>query len=150
MRMALESQVNAPIEQVFDAYTDLRQAADRIEAITEVEVLTDGPIRAGTKWRETRVVFGKEHTEEMAITALSRPNSYTVEGDSCGAHFTTVFHFKPQDGGTHVGMTMSSQNKTFFAKIMGPIMGFMMTGSMRKMMQKDLDQLKAYCEQAAS
>ena len=74
--------VQAPPEATFDAFTDLRSAPDRIEAITALEVLGDGPVGVGTRFRETRVVFKREATEEMEITAFDRPNSYAVEAES--------------------------------------------------------------------
>jgi len=34
--------------------TDLRNAPGRIKAITKLDVLTDGEVRLGTRFRETR------------------------------------------------------------------------------------------------
>jgi len=69
----MEKYIEAPREVVFDAALDLHSAAENIGAITKMEVLTDGPIGLGTRFRETRVMFRKEATELMEITVFERP-----------------------------------------------------------------------------
>lgn len=55
-------------QAVFEAISDLEHAAERIGAIKEIEMLTDGPVGKGTRWRETRLMFGKECTESPNST----------------------------------------------------------------------------------
>jgi uncharacterized protein YndB with AHSA1/START domain len=90
----------APRERVFAAFTDLEHAAENVAAIVRVEVLTDGPVGRGTRFRETRVMFRREATEELEITAFDPPQSYTVEADSCGTHWRTTFQFSQIDAET--------------------------------------------------
>ena len=99
--------VSAPLESVWNVMADLENAADRIQAIVKLEVLTDGPVGLGTRFRETRIMFKKEATEEMEITAWDPPNSYTTEADGCGCHYTTVFTCERDGDGTKVTMCMS-------------------------------------------
>jgi len=37
-------------------------------------VLTPGPIRAGTRIREDRVLFGRNGTQELEVTTIERPH----------------------------------------------------------------------------
>ena len=53
MSICLSKTIDAEPAEVFDRITDLHNAAERIEAITHLEVLTEGPIGAGTRFRET-------------------------------------------------------------------------------------------------
>lgn len=43
--------VKAPADAVFAVYTDLEKMVDRIPQITALEVLTEGPVSKGTRWR---------------------------------------------------------------------------------------------------
>jgi peptide subunit release factor 1 (eRF1) len=150
MRLVLEETIAAPKRTVFDVFTDLGKAPERIEGITKLEVLGGGPVGKGTRFRETRVMFGKEATEEMEITGFEAPDRYTVEGYSCGARFFTEYTFEGGQRETKVTMTMVTKNETLFAKVMGPIMGLMMSGAMKKAMAKDHAELRRACEELAA
>lgn len=63
MKVEASCQIKAPREQVFAAFTDLPNLADKVTAITEIEMLTSGPVGVGTKFKETRIMFGKESSE---------------------------------------------------------------------------------------
>ena len=145
MKLNLETHVKAPIDAVFAAFSDIENSAANIEGIDRVEMLTDGPVGKGTRFRETRTMFGKEATEEMEITQFDPPKSYTVEADSCGSHFTSVISFVEKDGGTLVTMAMTSKANTFMAKLMTPL-GFLFAGAAKKAMRGDFEDLKKHIE----
>lgn len=138
--------VKAPADAVFAVYTDLEKMVDRIPQITALEVLTDGPVDKGTRWRETRLMFKKEAVEEMEITSLEAPHQYTVEANSHGMLYQTVFDFTEEAGGTRVTWTFHSTPQTFGAKLMSPVVNLMMSGMMKKLMLKDIEALAAVCE----
>lgn len=144
--LVVERMIAASRESVFDAFADFHNGHKRIEAITRMEVLTDGPIRTGTRFRETRVMFKKEHTEEMEIIEFTPHHSYTVRCDSCGARYETQIRFEPvQEGTTRVSMHMNWRAMTFFAKLMSPL-GHLMLGSLKKCLAKDIDDMARVLE----
>ena len=143
--LKLSSFVNAPVDVVFDKHTDFGKAADIVENIVNVEMLTDGPVGKGTRFRETRIMFGREATEELEVTEFQPQRRCTVSADSCGSHFQSTFHFTPQNGGTLVEMEMVTKANSLFARLMWPV-GKLMMPTMKKMMQSDMDQVKAACE----
>ena len=145
MKMTLETFVNAAPDVVFRAGTDFANMADRMVGITKVEMLTTGDVGVGTKFKETRTVMGKDATEEMEVTAFDPPRSYTLEADSCGSRYVSTFVLTPKDGGTKVALNISSKAQSCFALAFAPL-GFFMKGTMRKMIQKDLDDLKRNVE----
>ena len=147
MNMTFSRTVNAPLTEVFRVYSDFGNAAARVEGIENIEILTDGPIGTGTRFRETRIMFGRESNEEMEITEFEPNKKYTVEAFSCGAQFKTVFRFQPNGNTTNVDVELNTRNVSLFAKLMSPL-GFLMAGSMKKIFASDIDQLKQYCEQA--
>lgn len=146
MKIACSEHVNAPVERVFAVASDPRHAADVISAITKMEVLTEGPVGVGTRFRETRVMFGKEATEQMEFTAFDPPWSYTLVADSHGCHYTSTFRFRPEGAGTRVDFEFSGDAHSFGARVMSALMGPLMKGTMRKMLAKDLGELKRYVE----
>ncbi len=144
-QFSLSTQVNAPINKVFRKFSDFPNAADMIEGIVRVEMLTDEPIGKGTRFNETRVMFGKEATEEMEVTEFDPHKKYTLSAISCGAKFDSTFTFTEHDGGTRVDLDLQTKSLTLMAKLMSPL-GALMMGSMKKCVQADMDQIKAACE----
>ncbi len=138
--------VKAPADAVFAVYTDLEKMVDRIPQITALEVLTEGPVGKGTRWRETRLMYKKEAVEEMEITSMEPSRQYTVEANSHGMLYQTVFDFEEEAGGTRVTWTFHSTPQSFGSKIMAPIVNLMMSGMMKKLMLKDIEALGAVCE----
>lgn len=135
----------APVERTFRHATDLRRVPEFIPAIRSLEVLTEGPIGVGTRFRETRVVFGREHTEEMEVTEFDAPRSYAVGCESCGCLYSSRFDFRAKDGGTEIEMTFEATPRTLFARVMG----FLTKPMMKKMVAecaKDVDAIVVAAE----
>ncbi len=135
----IERHIDAPGAETFAVFSDLQSAPDRIKEIVSLEVLTDGPVGAGTRFRETRIMMKKEATEEMEISDWRPGEGYVVTCDSCGCHYETKFSFSPSEKGTLVRMQMDTTPVTLSAKILGPAMNLFFGGMMRRCMEKDLD-----------
>jgi hypothetical protein len=143
----LKTHIAAPREKVFEAATNLRDAPGRIKGITKMEVLTEGPIGVGTRFRETRMMFKREATEEMEITAFDPPNAYAIGCDSCGCRYHSEFRFTDNNSGTDVELSFQMKPLTFLAKVMGILLRPMMK-MVSKCMVKDLQDLKESIESA--
>ena len=146
MKIQTERFVTRPVEDVFAVFTDLDGAAERIRGIQKLEVLTEGPVGKGTRFRETRIMFRREATEEMEITDFRPNESYAIGAESCGCVYRTEFRFSPNGSGTQVQVEMDARPVSFLAKLMSPL-GRLMAGSMKKCFDQDLDDLKAALEQ---
>src|SRR6266540_5269506 len=96
------TQVAAPLDQVFGAFTDLEHNAGRVSNIHRIQVLTTGGFELGARWLETREVLGQLDTAEMEVTAFERNRTYTITHHKAGARIDTVFTFEPYEGGTRV------------------------------------------------
>ncbi|QEG35548.1 SRPBCC family protein [Bythopirellula goksoeyrii] len=144
-KFSLSTHIAAPPEIVFPLLSDLEHAADNISGIDQIEVLTDGPMGAGTRFRETRTTFGKQTTEEMVVTAFDEPHGYTVECDSSGAHYVATYVLIPDIWGTTVKVDFDCQATTLLAKAMAPLTLLMM-GPMKKCVEGDLEDVKQLAE----
>ncbi len=127
----------APPERVFALLTDLDGAPGRIRGIKRIEKLVPGPVRVGTRWKETRVMLGREATETMEVTALEPGRRMEVGAQSCGMRYRTVFEVAREGAGTRVSVTFSGEPVTLVAKLMAPLSGMMM-GPVRKCVEADL------------
>ncbi|QDU82127.1 Polyketide cyclase / dehydrase and lipid transport [Polystyrenella longa] len=142
--------IDAPQEEVFRKGSDLPHCEEWIEEIIRIELLTEGPVGTGTRWRETRMMFGKQSTEEMSITRFEPPQMYQAEAYNCGSQYITQIHFAAENGGTKVTSNFNCVPQTFFAKIMVCLTGWMMKGMLRKMLLKDMTDLKSAVEADAA
>jgi hypothetical protein len=143
--LSIHKDIAAPPERVFAVASDLRAAAGRIRAITKMEVLTDGPIRIGTRFRETRKMFGREATEEMEVVEMDPPRALSFGCESNGFRYRMQMSFTPQGTGTQMQMRFQAEALTFFGKVMGTLM----KPFAKKMMSgcgKDLDDIAAIAE----
>ncbi len=148
-QLTIEKHIDAPREVVFDTALDLQSAAENIRGIQKLEVLTDGPVGIGTRFRETRVMFKKEATEIMEIVVMERPSRYVLKAESHGSKYLTSYDLEEVDSGTRLTMNFSSEPQTIAAKVLGVVFSLMM-GAMRKAVEKDLDDLKAAVEGGSS
>ncbi|MBL8746868.1 MAG: SRPBCC family protein [Phycisphaerae bacterium] len=138
--ITLTKRVNAPIERAYAVLTELDRATERIPNIKRLEVLTPGPVGRGTRFRETRMMFGKEATETLEITDVQPGRSITFEAGSCGARFSTTFTLTREGSGTLIEQVTSCTPVSFLARLMTPLSMLMMK-PMKKMMQADLDHM---------
>ena len=141
----LTKRIHASPEVVWDVFTDFDKVADRISAIVKLELLTDGPVGLGTRFRETRIMFKREATEEMEFTDFDPPRSYTIGSESCGCEYSCKHRFVPDGNDTVLEFEMSYRPVSIFAKLMTPL-GKLMQGPMIKCLEKDFDELKAVAE----
>src|SRR4051812_9790697 len=88
--VAVDHFVAAAPERVFALASDFANLPKRIPDITKVELLTGDTVGVGTRFRETRVMFGKEAVETMEVAAFDPPHSYVLVANSCGARYEST------------------------------------------------------------
>ena len=146
MKVVVKIEINAPIDKVFEYFSDVQKIGERIEGIKKVEILSKEKSGAGLKWRETRVMFGKEATEEMWITAFSPPISYSVDAESHGMKYHSVYTFNEVGNGTTVEMVFEGTPVSVGAKLTAPLFNLVFKSSTKKALKKDMEDLKALLE----
>ena len=149
-KVSTSRRVGAPQQIVFDVATDLQNAAEHVDGIERIEMLTPGPFTVGTRWRETRVMMGREATEELAVTECNPPESYAVECQSCGAHYKSTFRFDPVGHATNLVFELESRPQTLLAKVLSPVPSLFMGKTVKKYLESDLDSIQRAAEARAS
>jgi len=103
----------------------------------------------GLQWRETRTVFGKTATEEMRITDAADNDFYTTRAESHGCVYITTMRVSANNEGCTLTMSHQIKPQTFIAKLLSFPMGLVFKGTIRKVIQQDLNDIKAAVEQQA-
>ncbi len=150
-QITVRRDVDAPADAVWQVMTDLERSPQVVSAIGEVERLDSGDgFGVGTRWRETRQMFGREATEEMEVTAVEPGRCYTVEADSRGAHYTSTMRVEPVDERrSRVSMVFAGEPDGLVSKVFATTIGKLFEGATRKALQSDLDDIARAAEQLA-
>lgn len=147
MKAKTNISINASREAVWSVITDIEHAEQNIEDIVSVEVVEKPETGiVGLKWKETRVMFGKEVTETMWITEAEENSYYVTRAENHGAIYSTRLEISGNDGNVELSMEFGAQTVTIGAKIMYLLTAWMMKKSMVKALQKDLQDIKAVAE----
>lgn len=112
-----------------------------MDNIKESKKLTDGPIAAGTKFRETRIMNGKEASADLLISAYE-PNTHVgISTEAEGIKVEYHYYLSPEDKGTRVKWVCELE-ASGLRKMMLP----MVAGIMKKEDGNHLQKLKAHLE----
>jgi carbon monoxide dehydrogenase subunit G len=136
----IHQDVAAPADVVWELITDIEHCPQFISGIQSVQRLDDGEgFGAGTRWRETRVMFGKSASEEMTVTEVEPGRSYTTQAQHGKAAYTSVMSVEPNgDDACVLSMHFDAEVSGVLNKTLGAVVGKLMEGSTRKLMQQDL------------
>jgi uncharacterized protein YndB with AHSA1/START domain len=147
MEITARRTIRAPIDVVFGVFADIEHAADHLSGIEAIEIVSDVRLGLGTRWRETRMMFGRPTTEEMEITEFEPPTRYSVGSDSRGTRYQTVFEFAEGggEGVTEATMIFGGRPVSIGARLLSPL-AFVFAGQVRKMIEADMDDLVVACE----
>ena len=143
--VTVETQVAAPVERVFEVFTDLEHGPEHVSNIKKIEVMTTGGFALGTRWLETREVLGRLDSAEMEVTAFERNRTYTITHHKAGTRIDAVFTFEPAEGGTKVRITYALESHGLPPGLLAPLM-WASANKVRDVISGDLADLKASTE----
>lgn len=135
--------IEAPSEDVFTTIADVRNFAKAVPDILKIEMLSDTTDGVGTRFRETRMMRGKEATTELEVTEYDENERIRFVADEGGTIWDSVFTVTPERGGTELELSMDARPHKLLARLITPLIKPMLT----KAVAKDLDAVKIYCEQ---
>ena len=134
--------IDAPIDKVFRTVADIRQFFQAIPHIVKIEFLTDKKTGVGTRFRETRLMKGKEVATELEITEYVKNDRVRLVADSHGTIWDTVFTVRAKDTQTELTMRMDAKAHKLLPRLINPLI----KGMVKKAIIKDMDSVKTYCE----
>ncbi|MFP6759329.1 MAG: SRPBCC family protein [Alphaproteobacteria bacterium] len=146
MTITVSEGIDAPRERIWNVITDIDSWADTIAGIVSIEVINRPEAGiVGLKWREKRVLFGKEAAETMWISAAEPNRWYETTAENHGAIYSTRLSMDDSNDKVILTMTFSAKPTTIASKLFS-LIGFMFNGTMRKMLQKDLTDIRRVAE----
>lgn len=98
----LSERIAFPPKEVFDFVTDPNNAPKVVSSVKGMVKLTDGPIGKGTRYRETRLMNGKEQTAELEVVVFQPYEQYAVKNELQGFETTYTYHFASENNGTRI------------------------------------------------
>jgi uncharacterized protein YndB with AHSA1/START domain len=144
--VTVSAYIAAPVERVFEVFTDIEGSAGRVSNIQRIEMLTLGGARLGARWLETRSVPGGSGTAEMEITSLEQNRNYTITHHKAGVRIDGRFSFKPvAGGGTHVEVEFALAGDGRPPGTVAPVW-WTIAATVRDVLTRDLDDLKGCIE----
>ncbi len=148
--LTVEQQTSASPDKVWSIITNLEEAPNTISGILSIERSDGGSeFGVGSRWRETRRMFGKESTETMEVTGISEGHSYTTEARSHGARYQSSMRVDPiQNDGSRITMTFGAEPEGRIARLMAATLGRFFERATRKTLEQDLADIAATAERA--
>ncbi|MFN0134682.1 MAG: SRPBCC family protein [Phycisphaerae bacterium] len=96
--------IDRPIEQVFAYASDLTTASEWLPGVKRIEKITDGPLRAGTQFRETRLMGKREATAVIEVVEHTPPRVHAAGAKFPGGDAVYRYTFEREGGGTRVNL----------------------------------------------
>ena len=147
MKLTIDIEIKAPKEEVWKVITDIENSVNTISGIEKIEILNKPKDTVvGLKWKETRTIFGKSATETMWITEATENGFYKTRAESNGAIYQTILKLSEKENTTFLTMEFSTEAITVKGKIMAFIFGRMLNKTMKKLIKKDLIDIKTTVE----
>ena len=91
-------------QEVFDFITTPDNAPKVVQSVKGMVKLTEGPVRVGTRYRETRLMNGKEQHAELEVAAYEPNQKYAVKNLTEGIETVYQYTFHPEANGTRVDL----------------------------------------------
>ena len=101
---AVSEWIACPPRRVFDFITDATNAPQIVPGLKGTVKLTEGPPQVGTRYRETRLINGKDQQVELEVKEFAAPNVYDVQNVTDGIETVYRYTLRPEGAGTHIGL----------------------------------------------
>lgn len=141
-----ERSIDAATDKVFNTLASVESFSEAVPGITNIEFLSEQRRGVGTRFRETRIMHGKEATTVLEVTEHLENERVRIVSDTGGAIWDTVFLVTAEGKGTRMRMAMEARPHKWLAKLMVP----MVLGVVRSAVRGDMDAVQTYCESPRS
>ena len=149
MKISVDTEITKPKEVIWSTITEIENCSNIISSIIDLQILNQPKDSlVGLKWKETRLMFGKESSEIMWITESVENEYYCTRAESHGSAYITKLSLSDIGNNTLLTISFTGETQTLFAKIASACMGVFIKNSMKKALLKDLEDIKKHVEQS--
>jgi uncharacterized membrane protein len=134
--------IDAPVERVWPVLSDIEGQPRWMHDMKSVRMLTDGPVRVGSRGEATVRMLGISVTDPVTITELEPPRRFSISHDGT---FTGggVMTLEPGADGT---TTIVRWDETLIAPVLPHVAALVMAPVFRSIFQRDLERLRDLVE----
>ncbi len=137
--------IDAPINVIFQTVSEPEKIRCAVPPITEIEFLSETRHGVGTRFRQGRMMNGREVSCVLELTQFVVNQHVRMFCDQGGTIWDSVFTTTQQDDHVVLDLHMDIKPHTLFAKIITPLI----RRQIFKGVQSDMDAIKAYCESSS-
>lgn len=134
--------INASMDVVFATVSDIRQFSKALPHVVTFEFLSVVNRGVGARFRETRLMNGKETTTDLEITEYVENDRVRMVAKSHGTVWDTLFTVTSEGGSTTLTTKMDARADKLLPRVMNPLI----RGITAKAVERDMDLVKAFCE----
>lgn len=135
--------LNRPVDQVFAFLADPAKQPSWQSNLIEIEQLTEGPMRVGTRIREVRRL-GRRPTAYQAEVIVFEPNKHFSLRVITGPRVTLTYAFEAEEGGTRLRYQFVMRTGGMM-RVLEPLI----VRSLRKQTSSDFEKLRDILERKA-
>jgi hypothetical protein len=144
MQIDLTRMAAAPLRRAFATVADVVHWPQILRSTSRVEPLTPGPLRVGTRLRQTRIMFGHEAMVEMEVATLEPPHRLRLVAESRGMHWEFDYLVDAvAGGGTRVMLVFRSRAGDAAGETLQAVMTPAMEIILRDELEQDLEDFAA-------
>ena len=148
MRIAIQAEIDAPPDVAFALVADIPAWPRVISGVQSVEMVTPGAVAVGTRFRETREMFGRQATEEMTVAEIEAPLRLVLTAFNHGTAYRAEHLFEAHGGGTKLELAFEGRPVTLLARLLAPL-GVLFLGTVKRHLEADLADLAREAERRA-
>ncbi len=141
-RITVTRKIAAPVDRVFQTVSNIEGFSEAVPDILSVEFLSEQKIGVGARFKETRLMRGREASTILEVTEYVENDRVRLVTDTFGTVWDSVFTVKPDGEGTALELIMEARPYKLIPRILNPLM----KGGMTKALSRDMDAVKVHCE----
>ena len=103
--------VARPPKEVFDFIAASDNAPKIAPSVKSMVKLTEGPVSVGTRYRETRLMGGKEQQADLEIVEFEPIQKYAMQNVTEGVETVYRYNFQPERDGTRIDLVCEVKAK---------------------------------------
>lgn len=134
--------INASLGTVFRVVSDLDHFSNAVPQIDRIEILSESAVGVGTRFRETRLVWGRETASELEVAELVENEGVRYVSDTLGTRWHSTFTVAPAGDRTQLTIVIEGRPYRVLSRLAAPLMKFLTA----KAVAADMKGIKAYAE----
>lgn len=138
--------VQKNIGEVFAEATNFENSPKIMDNVTNVEILTEGPVRVGYQFKETREIRGRKATAVIEVTDFEKNKKYTARSAQNGIDLRYHYTFTETTDGTRIDF----EGELFTEGLRNTLTKPLIQMIIKKEDQDHLDHLKKHIETVTS